>query len=136
MSDTQATPLHIGLFILHAVGLALGLVVAVLAALVLVMPALMSAMAFASPGSQDVVWTNLLVYGFMSLPVVIVVAAVLACVPFIPSLIGFIKRRQLWTVLGLLATLACFALPLISVLVMGVGWVGLDVYCDGVFNCR
>ena len=136
MSDTQASPLHLGLFVLHAVGLAVGVVVSALAALVLVMPALMSAMAFASPGSQDVVWTNLLVYGFMYLPVVIVVAAVLACVPFIPSLIGFIKCRKLWTILGLLATLACFALPTINMVVMGVGWVGLDVYCDGVFNCR
>lgn len=136
MNDPAISPRHLALFAAHMGTLLVGQVVAVGAFGVSTMPAMMSVMMFDAPGSDEVIWTQLLAFGFLTLPVMLLVGAMMACVPAASSVFGLVRRKEAWTAWSFVATLVCFALPLVNVVLITVGGIGLDVYCDGNFNCR
>lgn len=124
------------LFVVHAVVLLVGFVLYTVGAALLAMPAMMSVMMFDAPGSEEVIWTQLAAFGMLVSPVVLVGAAFLAFGPLLLSAYGMAREQVTWVRVGLLGSGLILALPLLDLLAVVVGFVGLEIYCDGTFSCR
>jgi len=125
----------LALAILHVALIVIGLATGLVGAMLIAMPAAFAVMMFDDPAAGSVIWTYLLAVGLMTAPVVLAGAAIVGCLPLMLSLVGVVRASPAFAVVGVLLTVAIFAVPLLNVAAVIVGAVGLDVYCDGQFGC-
>lgn len=123
------------LAVLHVLLVTTGLAVGLVGAFLLMMPAAMTVLIYDHPAATDVIWTNLIGVGLMTAPFVLGASAIVACLPILLSVFGVVRRASWLPILGMALTLLILAVPVLNLIAIIVGVIGLDAYCDGNFGC-
>ncbi|MEY3014011.1 MAG: hypothetical protein RIT45_2746 [Pseudomonadota bacterium] len=107
-------------------------VVWTLASMASLLPILFSPMMFDAPGSENNVWLNLSFYSLLSFPVLSVLAVAGSWVVWSKTQHWPAQRasRGRWIQVGV------GLLPMISVLLFSLGFLMIEVLCDGSFGCN